>query len=236
MLTTDLKYHKSWKDFIDNSKYLVDMVTFVSESKNICPKKEDVFRFFNCDLDNTKCIILGMDPYPSTYVSDGAILPVATGRAFEVANVVNFTDKYKQSSLSKIFKTLWYYKYGEILGIDEIRKKIGVSRNKYINIHNWFDGMEKEGVIFLNATLTTEIGRSGVHVNLWKLFMDELILFILGKNSNIKWLIWGEQALNRVENLVKRENIIYTCHPASRVKNTFVEDCCFKKVEGIEWF
>lgn len=175
-----------------------------------------------------------MDPYASTYLKNGVRVPVATGRAFEVANVENFTDKYKQSSLLNIFKALCYYKYKKYLSIDELREKFKCETSALINTHYWFDAMEENGVIFLNSTLTTTIGKSGAHINEWAEFMNELILYI-EKNYKCKWLIWGDKALNRIKNIVDNKNIIYSCHPASRINNDFVENNCFIKANEVKW-
>ena len=234
-LNDNMRYDKSWEKFICESKYLSDMQDFVDKTKDICPSKEKVFRFFGCDIDRVKCVILGMDPYPSTYIRDGIRVPVATGRAFEVDNVETFIDKYKQQSLTNIFKTLCYYKFGKKYNIDELRSNDISHKIEYINIHKWFDEMEREGVMFLNATLTTTMGKSGAHIDVWKDFMDELIRFIDDK-TKCKWLIWGNVALNRVKDIVDAKHIIYSCHPASRKDNNFVDDCCFRKIKNIRWF
>lgn len=217
--------HKSWKKFIEKSKYYNEMLSFVDKEKNIAPLKENVFRFMDTDIDNAKCVILGMDPYPSTY---GNGIPVATGRSFEVANVDDFTDKYKQTSLAQIFKSLCYMKFGKIMTIDEIRDS-----GMKLNTHKWFDDMESQGVIFLNSALTNKLNNPGSHMNIWKPFMDELIEFM--RDMNLKWLIWGKDALNRVKDIIPEKDIIYTCHPATRFNNTFVKECCFKKIKGIKW-
>lgn len=228
-------YHKTWDKLINDSKHFDKMLIFIDKEKNITPLKENVFRFLSQDLSALRCIILGMDPYPSVYKDLCVTKPVATGRAFEVANVDKWTDRYRQVSLVAIFKTLYFYKYKKILSMDELRN-VDENLIRYIHIKDWFDAMEKSGVMFLNASLTTIIGKSGVHTKIWKDFMDELIKYIVEYKKDIKWLIWGQDALSRVEGMVDKSNIIYTCHPASRVNNTFIKDCCFNKVKGIEWF
>ncbi len=229
-----MTYNDSWKKFIATSKHFDKMQRFVDNEKDICPEKDKVFRFMSCDLDNAKCIILGMDPYPSTYKEENQVLPVATGRSFEVANVKLFIDRYKQTSLANIFKALNYYKYDKVYTMDELRKMHMDTDDELIDMHRWFDRMEEQGVIFLNATLTTKVGKSGAHINLWKDFMDEVISYMAQRK--LKWLIWGDSALKRVENIVDKNDIIYSCHPASRVNNNFITDCCFKKVKNIKWF
>ena len=119
--------------------------------------------------------------------------------------------------------------------MEELRSSDISCKIEYLNTHRWFDEMEKEGVMFLNATLTTTIGKSGSHIDVWKDFMDELIRFIDDK-AKCKWLIWGNVALNRVKGIIDKRHIIYSCHPASRQNNNFIDDCCFKKVKDIRWF
>lgn len=234
-LIITMKHDISWDNFIYKSKYFGEMLKFIDTTKNICPVKDNVFRFMNSNLNNVKCVILGMDPYPSTYIKDGQRLPVATGRSFEVANIESFIDKYKQQSLANIFKALCYYKFGIKYTMGELRTYEISSKIKYIKTHEWFDQMENKGVMFLNATLTTIIGKSGAHINIWTDFMNELIRYI-NDNSTCKWLIWGNVALNRVKGLVSDNKIVYSCHPASRTNNNFIEDCCFQKIENIQWF
>lgn len=209
------------------------MQDFVDSEKNLCPEKKDVFRFLNNDLNNIKCVILGMDPYPSTYTYKGIEHPVATGRAFEVKNVDLWTDKYKQKSLLMIFKSLCFMKFGKEFSVSDLRTSVSKENFRYINIHDWFDSMEKSGVVFLNATLTTSIGKSNAHKNIWKDFMNELIEYI--NTFDCMWLIWGQDAYSRVKDLVDDKKIIYTCHPATRVNNTFVKDCVFSKIKSIKW-
>ena len=230
-----IKYHSSWENFISNSKYLDSVLKFVNNTKDICPCKEKVFRFLDSDVKKAKCIVLGMDPYPSIYKHDGKTYPVATGRAFEVANVSNWTDKYRQTSLAAIFKTLCYMKFGTINNMDELREKVNETNFPLLNIHKWFDKMEEQGVIFLNSTLTTIVNKSNAHEKIWKVFMDELLKYIVSVNTDLLWLIWGNNAKDRVSGIVAENKMIYTCHPASRVNNTFVKDKTFESVKSIKW-
>ncbi|MBR1844501.1 MAG: hypothetical protein IJ790_02110 [Lachnospiraceae bacterium] len=230
-----MKCNESFKEFIATSKHYKEMQDFVSKSHDLCPEPKNVFRFFSNDVSNAKCVILGMDPYPATYKCGTMDKPIATGRSFEVANIRFWTDKYRQTSLANIFKSLIYMKTGKIYTIEELRKKINKDNFRYIDIHDWFDAMEEEGVIFLNATLTTLKNKSDAHSKIWEGFMDELLRYMVTVNKDLIWLIWGTKALNRVKDIVDRKHIIYTCHPATRVNNTFVKDCPFKKIKIINW-
>ena len=229
-----MRYHISWKNFIAHSVHLSKMKDFIDETSDICPVKENVFRFLSCDLSTAKYIILGMDPYPSTYDDNGILKPVATGRSFEVANVDKWTDRYRQSSLANIFKALCFYKFHKVYSMEELRELDRLGKIDLINTHKWFDTMEDRGVIFLTATLTTIVGKSGAHTNVWKDFMNELITYI-NNNSKCMWLIWGSDALDRVKQIVSDDKVIYSCHPASRVKNDFIENNCFLKASLVNW-
>ena len=65
--------HKKIEKFLKESKYYQMMQDFVSRVQDLCPEKENVFRFLGNDINNAKCVILGMDPYPSTYEDKGVI-------------------------------------------------------------------------------------------------------------------------------------------------------------------
>ena len=234
-----IEYHETFDEFIKKSTYLNSMIDFVESGKNFTPDNDKVFRFFSCNLDNIKVVILGMDPYNSTYIKNGEVHKVATGRAFEVANIENFTDSYRQTSLANIFKALAYIKYGKVFSMSELRKKFLDEKSDNekleieINIKKFFDTCEKNGIMFLNASLTTMIGVSGAHKKVWEPFMNELFNYILNKTKNVKWLIWGRDARERVQNIVKNENIYYSCHPATRVNNDFVTHSNLDKIKSL---
>ena len=191
------------------------------------PCYEDVFRFASLDLNKAKYIILGMDPYPSYYIEDNKIKPIATGRSFEVANLNSWQQKTKQSSINNILKAIYFVKTGKAESIENIRKDISFLSNP----HDWFDEMEDRGVIWLNATLTVKANVSDSHTDIWTNFMNELIKYIVDTNKNIKWLIFGEKAKNRVSDFVNKKDMYITCHPASRVNNTFVKDNLFQYIK-----
>lgn len=103
-----LNIHSSWEELLtkDNIKLLDEIEEKIGN--NYYPATKNVLRFLEQDLNKIKCIIVGMDPYPSCYTDkNNNILPIATGRSFEVANLTSWQDKFKQSSLRNILKTLY---------------------------------------------------------------------------------------------------------------------------------
>ena len=215
------------------------------------PSFENVFRFAKIDLNNIKYIILGMDPYPSYFFKGNKIYPIATGRSFEISNKTSFLDKISQKSIINILKTLYYDKFkiekdifflrNNIIEFDNINKYKNFHSNDnnkkiyILNIKNWFDFTEMQGVLWLNATLTVSPNSPNSHKKIWSKFIDELMKYII-KNIDVKFILFGNDAYLRVKNIVDDKKIIRTCHPATRVNNTFIKDDCFKYMKNINFY
>ena len=99
----------SWNDFIKRKDIIESLKNIESKiGVNYYPSTENVLRFLETNLLNIKCIIVGMEPYPTSFIKDGKEVPIATGRSFEVALLEGETWDYKikQSSLRNILKTI----------------------------------------------------------------------------------------------------------------------------------
>lgn len=253
-LLKNIKVDTSYKDFLNvksNIENLKNIERFLDKEVYF-PYEKNVLRFLTVPLTNLKCVILGMDPYPSYYIENNNVIPMATGRSFEVSNINSFKEKFKQVSLTNILKTFYYGKTKQIKDIHFIKEHIVEltmenfysmqnlkNKNDYLYILNpkdFFNWTEKQGVLWLNATLTVKKNVSGSHKLLWQNFMDEVIKYIVSNTYDVKWLIWGKDAYEKVCNIVDKKNIIYTNHPSSRVNNTFITDNCFEKIKNIVWY
>lgn len=196
------------------------------------PEAVNVLRFLTQDLRQVKCIILGMDPYPSWYEKNNKILPVATGKSFEVGNIESWQQKFKQSSLRNILKTIYLNETGEKIGLQELRNKLKNHEVAISEPHEWFDSLQRQGVIFLNATLTVQPGIADSHTKLWADIMTEVIQYI-DSDHDIKWLLFGNKAQERIITAIgDKENIFKCCHPRLA---EFVDENIFQHVPGIDW-
>jgi len=208
------------------------MPVHVSSGYAYFPKKQAILRFLQQDLMNAKCIILGMEPYPSWYTESGTLTPVATGRSFEIGNVDDWSQKFKQSSLRNMLKTVYYNQTADKISLQEVRDKIGNDSFKISQPHQWFDLLEQQGVIFLNATLTVEPDNTDSHTKLWADVMNEIIMYI-NNNYDIKWLLFGDKAQKIVISVLGNADNLYKCyHP--RIAE-FVDENIFKHVPEINW-
>jgi len=193
------------------------------------PENRNVLRFLNADFNNLKYIIVGMEPYPTSFEKDGIEVPEATGRSFEVASLSSWKQKFKQSSLRNILKTVYFNYIGEIRSTEDIRKEIADESFPMKQPKDWFDSMEKQGVLFLNATLTVEPYNVDSHTKLWSDFMTALILHI-EKNQDVEWFLWGSKAQQMIAPHVRKS--IQTVHP--RISE-FVYQNCFESKDKVDW-
>lgn len=197
------------------------------------PEPKNVMRFLSQDLDSIKYVILGMDPYPSWYLDqNGNVTPVATGKSFEVGNLTSWQQKFSQSSLQNLVKTVYYNNTGEKKNFDEIREEISRGTFSITSPPDWFTNLEESGVMFLNATLTVDPGKPGSHTKLWGPAMDDIISYIDDK-ADVKWLLFGKKAQERIEYVLGNASNLYECcHPRLA---RFVTENIFSQAKDIEW-
>jgi uracil-DNA glycosylase len=195
------------------------------------PRAERVLRFAQIDPASLRCVIVGMDPYPSHTVGNhGEIIPEATGRSFEVASVNDWGDKYRQASLRNILKAIYYMERGQVPTMEKLREELATGRFPILPPHAWWDSLEQQGVLFLNASLTVLPDHPGTHTAIWDSFVTDLMTFIAEKAPAAVWLLWGNVAQARVPAEVT--NRICASHP--RLPQ-FVTECPFAQVPAIRW-
>jgi uracil-DNA glycosylase len=226
------KIHKSWEGFFSNE--IIEELNKIEKEigNDYFPNTNNVLRFMSLDLNQIKYIIVGMEPYPSYKIVNDVIIPEATGRSFEIQSVDNWSQKFKQSSLRNILKTIYYNEYNEKISLEEVRKKIEEGSFPIKQPHQWFDCMEQQGVMFLNATLTVQMGKVDTHTKIWEHFMNSLIQYIDTNNNSVNWLLWGNKAQDRICPLVHDDKVIISQHPRLA---QFVDENCFKYAQNVNW-
>lgn len=184
--------HPSWDEFINREgiqQLLVEIEKQIGTNYNPTIK-ENVLRFLHVDLSKVKVIWLGQDVYPQK--------DVATGRAFEVGNLVSWQDPFKQSSIRNIIRVLakeWYD--GQLLSFTELREEMVNGQFNLLEPKQWFEQLETQGVLFLNCYFTCEIGKENSHKKIWEPFSVQLIKYINEKNPSIIWFLWGKEAQSK---------------------------------------
>lgn len=223
-------YHSGWTDFLNQENVKEELLKLEKflENKAFFPDEKSILRFLTQD-PNVKVILVGMEPYPSSYEENGIIYPEATGRSFEVASVKKWTNKFKQTSMRNILKAIYLTYYGNIVSMDQIRSEIKDGTFPISPPKQWFDNLEDQGVMFLNATLTVEQYHVDTHTKQWENFVNYLIEYIELINPDVIWCLLGTKAKDRFLPNINKEHAIITCHPRL---NEFIESGLFEKLKN----
>ncbi len=135
------------------------------------PRLKQVFRAFEeCPYDKLKVVMILQDPYP--YLSPTGI-PVADGVPMSCKN----TGKPEAS-----LRFVWGAIKDTCYPGEEYRGPIDLAK--------W----SNQGVLLLNAALTTTVGKTGVHYNLWKPFLIYLLDHLSWRVPGLVYLYLGKKA------------------------------------------
>jgi uracil-DNA glycosylase len=211
--------HESWHEklrpFIESEK-CDDIYKFLKtesgRGKKIAPLSSNVYRcFLETPLNELKVVLMGMCPYHTA--KNG--VPVADGLLMGCS----VTDKL-QPSLEQF--------YGAIE--KDVYDGLNLTYVKEPDVSY----LAKQGVLMLNAALTTEINKAGSHINLWEPFTKYLIEEVIGY-AGVPIIFLGKDAA-RYKKYVPPFTWTFTLsHPASAsYKNTeWDSEGTFTKVNKI---
>lgn len=223
--------HSNWNIPDDINSIGNDVISKIDKEGGIYfPVKDKIFRFMEADFNNLRYIIVGMDPYASTYDDNGIKMPIATGRSFEVSNMHSWTQKVPQASIRNILCAIYYAKVGTREPLAKIRDHIEDGSFKILPPNEWYAEMERQGILFLNASLTVHEGMPGSHAKYWNDYMTKLSGYIV-RTKNPVWLLWGNDAKGRFKDIVPKDKAIYAHHP--RLQD-FIKDNPFSYLEDID--
>jgi len=173
----------NWSNFFEQ-KDVIDELSKIEKKLNnqydyLFPNKELIFKVFEMSPEKIKVIILGQDPYNNRDLSKGFSFAINNGKKVKIP-----------PSLFNIFKAI-KKSYPE--KFSEEKKSFDVS------LSNWID----QGVFLLNSALTIEKDKPGSHCKMWKNFTNLLIKFIIKKNKDVIFILWGKVAQNIVISAIK---------------------------------
>jgi uracil-DNA glycosylase len=177
------------EDFVTIIKTLEDLV---NEDIRFTPPLRMIFRAFSeCPLDKLKVIVVGQDPYPQLGVADGI--------AFSCGN----TGK-PEASLRYIHRAIAKTVYDN-----------DNTKDLNVDLVEW----SRQGVLMLNTSLTTEVGKIGKHFAIWDPFVKYLIDMLNSRSINAKkpivWAFLGKKAQELEDLLDDSQIILRASHPAS---------------------
>jgi len=197
-------YHPSWSKLFNKYNFNIDLL--YSDENIVYPKKEDLFRVFNMDVNEIRVLLLGQDPYHG----EGQ----AHGLSFSVPDGINIPP-----SLQNIFK--------------ELKNEYPERNYNFIsgNLEKWF---YREKIFLLNSSLSVIKNRPSSQMNIWENFTDNVIKFISKKNKKCVFLLFGNFAKAKEIFIKDKSKIVKCAHPSPLAsKYGFCGSNIFKKVEEI---
>lgn len=77
-------------------------------------------------------------------------------------------------------------------------------------------GWASQGVLLLNAALTTTLGRSGAHMKLgWEQLTGEVVTTVSARRPAVAFMLWGASAGAWAERIDRERHLVLTCgHPS----------------------
>jgi uracil-DNA glycosylase len=77
-------------------------------------------------------------------------------------------------------------------------------------------GWARQGVLLLNASLTTALGRSGAHMKLgWERLTGEVVAKVSAERPAVVFMLWGAPACAWAERIDRERHLVLTCgHPS----------------------
>lgn len=107
----------------------------------------------------------------------------------------------------------------------ELEAEYGIKRNNP-NLLDW----AQQGVLMLNTALTVIEGLPGSHIKIWKDFTRDIISYIVEKNRNICFILWGEYAISYKYIIDEQNHYVLThSHPSPLCRKPFVGNNHFIK-------
>jgi len=135
-----------------------------------------------------RVVILGQDPYHS----EDRGIQQAHGLAFSVADGVR-----PPPSLRNILKEMQH----------DLGRPSSVSGG---NLSAWAE----QGVLLLNASLTTRGGKAGVHAKQWQQFTQKLIHYLGSRPDPLVFILWGGHAQKHKKDIAPHHVVIESAHPS----------------------
>ena len=215
-------YFGDWMKVLDRNETMKIMGWLRSINQStLCPSIKDVFKAFKlCPYNNCRVIFVGQDPYPQRGVAQGVLF----------GNSSDTPENKLSPSLQVIKESVINFEIPHNL----------------ITFDPTLESWAKQGILMINSALTTEVGKTGVHMMMWRPFMISFLRKMSTINTGIIYVLFGSQA-QVLEPYINANNYVLKIeHPAyfARVKKKMPNDIwrVINKLlydlygERIEWF
>lgn len=158
---------------------LAERLVLCHQRGSLCPQLPDVWRAFELTgPEEVKVVLMGQDPYHGE------------GQAHGLSFSVLQEGGKRPPSLRNMFK--------------ELQGDVGTPLRTNNNLEDW----ARQGVLLLNAVLTTELGTAGAHQGLgWEAAVESTLEgWLRSRREPVVWLLWGRHAQALHDRLSKVAN------------------------------
>lgn len=200
------EYFNDWMPYI-NKSLLLNTIQRV-DYNNVTPNPKDWFKCFElCPYKKFNTLILCQDPYPQRDIATG----VALANKKDTINISPSLDIIKNSCIN-----------------------LYTPKNN-INFDLSLEGWCEQGILLLNASLTTKIGYIGAHTNIWRPFIKDFLIKLNTYNTGIIYVLLGDVAKTFKPFINSKFNyILEEKHPSYYARNNmFMPNTIFKEIQRI---
>lgn len=178
-----------WKNFIENEwnqEYFttIRQLLYKSNKKKIYPKRKDIFKVFNLDIDDIKVVLIGQDPYHQ--------LGQAMGLSFSVPKGVDVPP-----SLKNIYKELF--------------RSLNVSIPNHGDLTKWFN--QGVFLLNTILTVEDSKPLSHKNIG-WEIFTSKVIKELLKREKKLIFICLGNKSKSLFQNVKTHHIILSTSHPS----------------------
>lgn len=199
------------KMFILSEDFLSILETLYEDSqkgKSFTPVIKDLFKpFQECHYNDLKVVMINHSPYPQAGEADGI--------AFSCSHT-----KKEQPQLKCIFQEIGSTVYpGQLLKHDPDLTRLS-----------------NQGVLMLNAAMTTTIGSTDPHEKLWEPFTAYLLDMLTTYNSKVIYVFLGQASKKWHKSISNMNYKFFTSHPVSgtyRKDNNWDSGDLFNQINNV---
>ena len=202
-------WHKVFEDAAPEINDVSEIVDSKKQEARIVPDMNNLFNaFWLTPLNRVNVVILGQDPYIGI-LPDGN--PQAVGLSFSVPRGAPIPP-----SLVNIYK--------------EIKNTVaGFQIPSHGDLTSW----ARQGVLLLNMSLTTNVGTSAAHGNIWNGFIKKAVKAVLDVNQNTIFVLWGKEAQKIKKFIGGRAIFLEAGHPSPLSVRYFMNNNHFNKINEL---
>lgn len=175
------------------------LIKQTQDGKRFTPAIKNWFRAFEeCPVSELKVVMVGQDPYPGVNQADGIAFSLSTSTEI-------------QPSLTYLFDAIDRTVYDNRGVVD-----------RTMDLTRW----SNQGLLMLNAALTTSVGKIGQHYNIWQPFLAYLFDYLTWNCPGLVYIYMGKQAQQWADAVNDNNYKFLLSHPASAYyNNDKIWDC-----------